>query len=181
VPNPTQLPLSARELALQALERLFDEQEEGAVGDAAGFDFSWGVVRRHPILGAADQDAENARFALGIVEGDEQAERQGPVKQITFFVTLEFRTLAETDEDPSSLANQVLENVKRRLRFDPKLKNPGPPAESLGGVQWPGVIDVDWIGAAVDPDGFLDRKIEGSVAARIRMKHSTDDPRAVVA
>lgn len=151
---------SIRERAIKALVERFENQRQGAP-TSDPYDFRWDAVVRHPI----GQAEERKRWALAVLEGDEQKKPRVACVDCLLPVELEFRVLLDSQDEPAECLNEVLLNIQRKIRED----------ISLGEL----VVDVRELGNTHIVESFLDRKVEGSVFIEIQYHHDEADPRAI--
>lgn len=163
--------LSIRERALRALVALFESQEAGVPApwsiDASPYDFTWSTVVRYPM-----SDLERRKnYSLSIVEVQEVKERGVNWMDPTLSLELTFFVMLDTEESGPEVLNQVLLNIQRRIRCDPRLAN-----QNSGTAL---VIDLYETGNSVDMEYYADKKLYGTVDIAMRYKHSVNDPREV--
>lgn len=158
---------SIREAAMKKFCELMATQTQGQP-TSDPYDFTWSRVSRTPL---GDLDSRK-RFACSLLEGTElPIDRTEPCIHKRLRVTIEFRALLNSDEDPAECANMILTNIQRRVQSDPRL------AVVNGGQ--PLVIDIEETGSDLDVESFADRTVEGAVFFVVKYKHRGDDPRVV--
>jgi len=159
---------SIRQRALERLRDVLGTMVDGAVPatfDAGSDAINTTLPIEHVVFGPLTEAQFKKNFAVGIMEGDLTLAHQMTVDTNLLQVTLEiFARIDATQASAGMTAwNSILTDLHRTLRSD----------RTLNGL----VSNVEMLGNSVDPDSWLDKKIDGAVFLRLNYKTAEDDPR----
>lgn len=168
------LRLSRRERIMREIERRMRTMSEGQPTDDP-YGTTFAVITR-----GSDLEGIHATARHGLAILDVEERKSAKINQMNVFlrVSLEFRSWVDQEESPSTVGNQVMADVQRRMREDLHLTEPddGELAE-LDRQLSENVVEV---GNELFIDGFADRQITGAVTFEVLYKHGIDDPRELV-
>ena len=154
--------VSLRERIMAALAELFDGQKR-SLPASDPYAHAWDIVRRSRLT-----DADRRKdYAIAVLEGQERKASAIGTRNCLLPVELEIhlRVPAKTKE-PATWANEVLENLYRRVRSD----------NTLGGL----ANDVNYVGDDLDVEGYTDSQIEVTVGLEVNYKHAEQDWRIII-
>ncbi len=157
-----------REQIIVELESRFKNQRSGSP-TADPYQHQWDVVSRNNLDG--DQ-FKLKRAVLGIYDTEERKDPKIQQTDATLRLVLEFRVLAEKEENPSTLGNCVIGEIIRQLRSDIYTTQTGTTTQLT--------LDIQEQGNELDISGSNDKQVRGAVFANVLYRHAINDPRAVI-
>lgn len=151
---------TVRERVLEAMKDALAEIE-GGLPATDPYWYTPSKVVRGPLT---DADARK-RLMIGVVDGEEMTRDLFPLVEISLRVAVEFRfTHNKDDAGPSTEANRVLGDIKRKLGED----------RTLGGL----ALDLQEVGSDIILESDEDRGIEGALFVVVKFRHALNDPRS---
>ncbi len=166
--------ISRRERIVREIRRRMDDIQQGQPVDDP-YQVTFGVITRGSEidLGLSQEWA----WGLSIIDTDETKtpKIQQMVCQLT--IVLEFAAWVDEGQEPSSVGNQTMLAIQRKMREDIHLTEPNDGRSVSDRELSENVVEIR---NQMFIDGYADRRITGAVFYQVQYKHSIQDPRLLV-